>query len=79
MANTPGHKKLKIAAIGDIHVKTHFKDAYKPLMQEISQKADVLVLCGDLTDLGTPEEAHILADDLRTCRIPIIAVLGNHD
>jgi Icc-related predicted phosphoesterase len=73
------NKKIKIAAIGDIHVKSHFKDMYKPLMQELSQKADVLVLCGDLTDLGTAEEAHILADDLRTCRIPVIAVLGNHD
>lgn len=72
-------KKIKIAAIGDIHVKAHFKDEYKPLLQEISQAADVLVLCGDLTDLGTPEEAHILSDDLRTCRIPIVAVMGNHD
>lgn len=79
MPDTKQHKKIKIAAIGDIHVKAHFKDIYKPILQEISQKADVLVLCGDLTDLGTPDEAHILADDLRTCRIPIIAVLGNHD
>lgn len=76
MAHT---KKIKLAVVGDIHVKSHFKDVYKPLMQEISQHADVLLLCGDLTDLGTPEEAHILADDLRSCTIPVVAVLGNHD
>lgn len=82
MANeTPNHpnKKIKIAAVGDIHVKTHFKDVYKPMLQDVSQKADVLVLCGDLTDLGTPEEARILSDDLQICRIPVVAVLGNHD
>lgn len=73
------NKKITIAAIGDIHVKAHFKDNYKSLFQEISQNADILVLCGDLTDLGLPEEARILADDFRTCHIPIVAVLGNHD
>jgi uncharacterized protein len=72
-------KKFTIAAIGDIHVKEHFKDEYKQFFQEISEKADILVLCGDLTDLGLPTEAKLLADDLKSCRIPIIGVLGNHD
>jgi len=39
----------------------------------------VLVIAGDLTDLGLPREAEILSDDLRACTIPVVAVLGNHD
>src|SRR6266516_420036 len=42
-------------------------------------KAEVLVLCGDLTDVGKPREAEVLADDLRACSIPVVGVLGNHD
>jgi Icc-related predicted phosphoesterase len=49
------------------------------LFGEISREADVLVLTGDLTDLGKPKEAEILAEDLRACSIPVVAVLGNHD
>lgn len=72
-------KKIKIAAVGDIHVKEHFRDVYREIFTEISEKADVLVLCGDLTDLGLAEEAQLLSLDLRSCRIPVVAVLGNHD
>ena len=39
----------------------------------------MLALCGDLTHLGLPQEAEKLATDLRACRIPVVAVLGNHD
>ncbi len=48
-------------------------------MAEISPAADVLVMAGDLTDLGKPKEAELLAAKLRSCTIPIVAVLGNHD
>ena len=42
--------------------------------------ADVLLLCGDLTDYGVPEEAHVLAEELRNhATIPVLAILGNHD
>lgn len=71
--------KLKIAAVGDIHVKSHFSEEYRQLFTDVSDHADVLVLCGDLTDLGTEAEAHLLADDMRYCKIPIFGVLGNHD
>lgn len=77
MPNTT--KKMKIAAVGDLHVKEHFKAEYQKLFAEISEKADILVLCGDLTDLGLPSEAELLSEDLRYCRIPIVGVLGNHD
>jgi Icc-related predicted phosphoesterase len=52
----------------------------QPLFLHVSKKADILLLCGDLTDYGLPEEARLLAQDLAThVQIPVIAVLGNHD
>ena len=71
--------KLKIAAMGDLHIKEHGGNSYKELFSEISQSADILVLTGDLTDLGKPREAEMLAADLRSCSIPVVGVLGNHD
>jgi Icc-related predicted phosphoesterase len=70
---------LKVAAIGDLHVKTEGTVTYKALFGDISRAADVLVITGDLTDLGKPAEAELLAEDLRACTIPVVAVLGNHD
>src|SRR3712207_1101714 len=72
-------KPLRVAAIGDLHVKDDQTAPYRELFGEISRAADVLVLTGDLTDLGKPREAEILAEDLRACHIPIVGVLGNHD
>jgi Icc-related predicted phosphoesterase len=71
--------KLKVASIGDLHVGEDAPPALRELFGEISQAADVLVLCGDLTNVGTPKEAEILAEQLRACSVPIIGVLGNHD
>jgi Icc-related predicted phosphoesterase len=72
--------RVRIAAIGDIHVSKTSQGAYQGLFGQISNSADVLVLCGDFTDYGLPEEARILARDLTTSvKIPVIAVLGNHD
>jgi Icc-related predicted phosphoesterase len=71
---------LRVAAIGDIHVSKSSQGAFQPLFTQISNSADVLVLCGDFTDYGLPEEARILARDLTAAvKIPVIAVLGNHD
>ena len=74
----PG-QTLRVAAIGDLHVKEDQSGPYRELFGEISRVADVLVLTGDLTDLGRPREAEILAEDLRACSIPVVGVLGNHD
>ena len=52
---------------------------YRELFAEISDVADVLVLCGDLTNFGRTSEAEILAEDIRSCTIPVVGVLGNHD
>jgi Icc-related predicted phosphoesterase len=76
---TSANGTLKIAALGDLHVKDDQAAPYRELFGEIAKAADVLVLAGDLTDLGKPREAEILAEDLRACAIPVVAVLGNHD
>ena len=70
---------VTVAGLGDLHVTEEQKHSYRDLFAEISQKADVLALCGDLTNLGRPREAEILAEDLHTCSIPMVGVLGNHD
>ncbi|MCG5243675.1 metallophosphoesterase family protein [Azospirillum doebereinerae] len=70
---------LTVAAIGDIHVGENSAHPYRELFHEIAGKADVLALCGDLTNHGKPREAEILAEDLRAIGIPVVAVLGNHD
>lgn len=71
--------KLTVAAVADLHTKADQKALHRALFSEVSEKADVLVLAGDLTDLGKPKEAEILVEDLRFCSIPVVAVLGNHD
>lgn len=70
---------MRVAAVGDLHVTKDFAGRLKPVFDQISAKADVLLLCGDLTDYGLPEEAHVLAKELAAVKIPMLAVLGNHD
>src|SRR5829696_5304888 len=71
---------LRIAAFGDIHVSKTSQGKFQSLFAQISSSADVLVLCGDFTDYGLPDEARILARELiASVKIPVIAVLGNHD
>ena len=70
---------VTLAAIGDLHVTEASEHRYRELFQEISEQADVLALCGDLTNFGKSREAEILAEDLRSCTIPVVGVLGNHD
>jgi Icc-related predicted phosphoesterase len=70
---------VRLAAVGDVHCTKHSQGALQPLFATVAEQADVLVLCGDLTDYGQPEEAHILVRELSGVRLPIVAVLGNHD
>jgi Icc-related predicted phosphoesterase len=71
--------RMRVAAIGDLHVQENRATHYRELFEEVSTLADVLVLCGDLTNYGKATEAALLADDLRAATIPVVAVLGNHD
>jgi Icc-related predicted phosphoesterase len=70
---------IRIAAVADVHCTKTTKGALQPIFTAASEQADVLLLCGDLTDYGYPEEAHNLIAELSGVRIPMIAVLGNHD
>jgi Icc-related predicted phosphoesterase len=75
----PTGERLRVAAIGDVHASPNAKGRWRDTLAEISSTADVLCLCGDLTNHGTVAEAESLAEDLRACSIPVLAVLGNHD
>ena len=70
---------MTVAAIGDLHVTEDSVTPYRDTFLEIAQEADVLILCGDLTNFGKTREAEILAEDIHACPIPVIGVLGNHD
>lgn len=71
---------VRVAAISDIHYNKTSQGALQPLFAEITERADVLVLAGDLTDYGLSEEARVLAKDLTSAlKIPAVGVLGNHD
>ena len=73
---------LRVAALGDLHCSKASAGTLQPLFAQITEAADVLVLCGDLTDFGLPEEAHILAKELTTtmglCGVNTIAEIDDH-
>jgi Icc-related predicted phosphoesterase len=72
---------VRVAAVGDLHYgRATAQGSFQPLFAQISDLADVLVLAGDLTDYGMPEEARSLARELTgSLKIPAVGVLGNHD
>lgn len=70
---------VRIAAVGDLHCGKTSQSWLSALMSQVNDRADVLVLCGDLTDYGLPEEARLLVRELAQVRIPVVGVLGNHD
>ena len=76
---TNAGNKVRIAAVADVHVRETDKGKWTDYFKEVSHKADVLLICGDLTDTGDEVEAQILCDELKACTIPVICVLGNHD
>src|SRR4051812_48833346 len=73
------NNKFKIAAVGDLHGHEASAGIHKEFFEQVSENADVLLLCGDLSNHGLPKEAENLAHDLAAASIPILAVLGNHD
>lgn len=77
----PPRDTVRIAAIGDLHYgRTVPPGSLQPLFAQISESADVLALCGDITDYGLVEEARAFVKEITpTVKIPIVAVLGNHD
>ena len=71
---------MRLAAVGDVHCTRQSQGALQPLFAAMAASADALVLCGDLTDYGLPDEARVLVRELAVVRgLPTVAVLGNHD
>jgi Icc-related predicted phosphoesterase len=70
---------LKIAATADVHARVGDTGLLLALVEGAGQEADVLVIGGDLTDLGRPDQAEVLLEILEDCPIPMVATLGNHD
>jgi Icc-related predicted phosphoesterase len=78
MATEP-QRAVRIAAIGDVHFDGAQRAPIRELMAELHREADVLVLCGDLTTHGKPEQMQAFAEELASASIPVVGVLGNHD
>lgn len=70
---------IRLAAVGDIHTTRTSQGTLAPFFAQIGTSADILLLAGDVTDYGLPEEAHVLVKELSAVHIPVVAVLGNHD
>ena len=70
---------MRIAATADLHHSAQTLGILKEQFGRVRDEADVLVVAGDLTNFGRPEEMEPLVNVLVRLRIPTIAVLGNHD
>jgi Icc-related predicted phosphoesterase len=70
---------IKVAAAGDIHCHERNRREIAQAFARISERADVILLAGDLTTHGEPEQAAVLADACRDLEVPVFTVLGNHD
>lgn len=70
---------MRIAALADLHFTPQSYDRIREQMNRVRDEADVMVLAGDLTNFGKPEEIESMLNSLVRLRIPIVAVLGNHD
>jgi Icc-related predicted phosphoesterase len=71
---------IRLAAVADLHCAKTSRGSFRALFERVAEEADVLALCGDLTDYGLPEEAHVLVEEMAAAaKIPTVAVLGNHD
>jgi Icc-related predicted phosphoesterase len=70
---------IRVAAVGDVHAGVDCAERLRAGFSLLAEQADVLLLAGDLTRRGTPEEARAMAAALAPLRLPVVAVLGNHD
>lgn len=70
---------IRIAAAGDIHFDRLSHNRLAEHMNNLSEKADLFLLAGDLTQTGHPDEMRVVANDLKNSSVPVVAVLGNHD
>jgi Icc-related predicted phosphoesterase len=79
-AGTTKLEVVRVAALADLHYGRYSASTLQTVLAQAASAADILVVCGDLTDHGLPDEAHALARELnQVVKVPIVAVLGNHD
>jgi Icc-related predicted phosphoesterase len=70
---------IRIAAVGDVHFGTGSGGSLRPALSHLPDRADLLLIAGDLTRCGGPDEVRVLAEELSDLPVPRVAVLGNHD
>ncbi|GAA3113726.1 metallophosphoesterase [Streptomyces rectiviolaceus] len=70
---------IRVAAVGDIHMGLDSQGVLRPAFETLHDCADLLLLAGDLTRHGTPEEARVVAQEVSGLPVTVVAVLGNHD
>jgi len=71
---------VRVGAMADLHYAKSPEPGVREMLVQAGRECDVLLLCGDLTDHGLPEEAQGLAREIHTAvGVPVIGVLGNHD
>lgn len=70
---------IRVAAVGDVHYDRRERPELRRMFQALPSRADLLLIAGDLTQAGSPEEALALANDLEGVGVPVALVLGNHD
>jgi Icc-related predicted phosphoesterase len=70
---------VRVAAVADLHMRGVMRDRFRPAFTGLAGQADLLMLAGDLTNGGTPEDAELLRAEVAGLPVPVVAVLGNHD
>lgn len=70
---------IRVAAVADLHLAEDSSGELRPLLRDLRDRADVLLIAGDLTQHGEPREAATLAEEIRGIEVPVLATLGNHD
>jgi Icc-related predicted phosphoesterase len=70
---------IRLAAVGDLHFGLDSAGTLRPRLEGLEVRADLLLIAGDLTKSGRPDEAVVLARELEDVPVPVVAVLGNHD
>src|ERR671938_513468 len=78
-SNLRSEASVTLAAAGDIHCSPENRDAVLTAFDAIDGAVDLVLLAGDLTTHGEPEQAAVLAEACRGMDTPVVAVLGNHD
>src|SRR5205823_5228154 len=74
-----GGRVVRVGAVADLHCSKTSAGTLQALLARAAEAVDVLLLGGDLTDYGLPEEAEILVRELSGVKVPLVGVLGNHD